>query len=171
MSEKPHSRGPGPDDDADAPAALPDGPAPDAEVDLGRLAGLLGYQLRRAEVAAIQSFNAHMAEFRISPGQLGVMLVAEANPGINQTRVGRALGIDRSTLVSIIDALEGRSLIARTPSASDRRSHALRLTRAGEAFLKALAPRLARHEDEIAHGLSPADRKRLLDSLARIVAP
>jgi DNA-binding MarR family transcriptional regulator len=137
----------------------------EAEPNRGRLLGLLGYFLRRADVFTFQSFNAHMAEDRISPGQLGVLLMCEANPGINQTRLGKALGIDRSTLVAM---LEGRGLVARTPSATDRRSHALRLTRQGEAFLKAMQPRLARHEAELVRNLSAAERRLLMDLLARI---
>lgn len=103
-----------------------------------------------------------------SNSQLGVLLMAEANPGINQTRLGKALGIDRSTLVAMIDLLESRALVARTPSATDRRSHALKLTRQGEAFLKAMQPRLARHEAELARNLSAAERRLLMDLLARI---
>jgi len=141
----------------------------EAEPSRGRLEGLLGYLLRRADVFTFQSFNAHLAEDRISPGQLGVLLLCEANSGINQTRLGKALGIDRSTLVAMIDLLEGRGYIARTPSAIDRRSHALKLTRQGDAFLKALQPRLARHEAEIARNLSAAERRQLMDLLARIV--
>ncbi len=140
----------------------------EAEPNRGRLLGLLGYFLRRADVFTFQSFNAHMAEDRISPGQLGVLLMCEANSGINQTRLGKALGIDRSTLVAMIDLLEGRGLVARTPSATDRRSHALKLTRQGEAFLKAMQPRLARHEAELARNLSAAERRLLMDLLARI---
>ena len=134
----------------------------------GRLEGLLGYFLRRADVFTFQSFNAHLAEDRISPGQLGVLLMCEANAGINQTRLGKALGIDRSTLVAMIDLLESRGHVARTPSAVDRRSHALKLTRQGEAFLKALQPRLQRHEAEIARNLSAAERRQLMDLLSRI---
>ena len=140
----------------------------DAEPNRGRLLGLLGYFLRRADVFTFQNFNAHMAEDRISPGQLGVLLMCEANVGINQTRLGKALGIDRSTLVAMIDLLESRGLVARTPSAIDRRSHALKLTRTGDAFLKAMQPRLARHEAELVRNLSAAERRQLIDLLARI---
>jgi DNA-binding MarR family transcriptional regulator len=142
--------------------------APEPPVGRGRLAGLLGYHLRRAEVAAMQNFGRHLGRANVSPGQLGVLLTIEANPGINQTRVGRGLGIDRSTLVALIDRLESRGFVARKPAPSDRRSHALSLTRAGEQFLAALLPDLARHEAEIAAALSAADRRRLIALLARV---
>lgn len=151
-------------------AAAPEGREGDAE-DRGRLEDLLGYHLRRAEVFAFQSFGAGLAQDRISPGQLGVLLMIQANSGINQTRVGRALGIDRSTLVSIIDSLEERGLVERTPSPTDRRSHALLLTANGEQFLKALSPRLEAHEAELVRNLEPAERAVLIDLLRRVVAP
>jgi DNA-binding MarR family transcriptional regulator len=151
-----------------AAAGAAEANAAEPPVGRGRLAGLLGYHLRRAEVAAMQNFGRHLGRANVSPGQLGVLLTVEANPGINQTRIGRALGIDRSTLVALIDRLESRGFVARKPAPADRRSHALSLTRAGEQFLAALLPDLMRHEAEIAAGLSAADRRRLIALLARV---
>lgn len=147
--------------------AAPNGQA----VDLGRLAALLGYHLRRAEVFAFQNFAAHLGDDGIGPGQLGVLLLVQANPGSNQTRIGKALGIDRSTLVSIVDSLEARGLVRREPSPTDRRSHALVLSAEGAAFLRAIRPRLDAHEAEIARNLSPAERAQLIDMLQRLAAP
>ena len=100
-----------------------------------------------------------------------MLLLVEANPGSNQTRIGKALGIDRSTLVSIIDMLEKRGLIRREPSPTDRRSHALVLSVEGAAFLRAIRPRLDAHEAEIARNLSAAERAQLRDLLQRLVLP
>ncbi len=141
------------------------------EIDRGLLGELIGYYLRRADVFAIQSFSRHMADDGISPGQLGVLLLVDANPGINQTRVGRSLGIDRSTLVSIIDGLEGRDLLQRTPSPTDRRSHALIVTATGAGFLNNLKPRLTSHEAELARNLSKSEVATLIALLDRIVEP
>ena len=143
----------------------------DNAVDLGHLSALLGYHLRRAEVFAFQNFAAHLGNDGVSPGQLGVLLLVEANPGSNQTRIGKALGIDRSTLVSIIDMIEKRGLIRREPSPTDRRSHALVLSVEGAAFLRAIRPRLDAHEAEIARNLSAAERAQLRDMLQRLVLP
>jgi len=140
----------------------------DAELDYGALADLLGYQLRRAQVAAYQNFANVLAGLNISPGQVGVLALVQANPGINQTRVGNALGIDRSTLVAVIDRLEERDLVARTPSPTDRRSHALMLTEAGAGYLEKLLPRLDEHERQIAVGLGDRERSALIELLSRV---
>ena len=154
-----------------APAQTGPAPAERETVDLGHLAALLGYRLRRAEVFVFQNFAAHLGADGIGPGQLGVLLLVQANPGSNQTRIGKALGIDRSTLVSMIDTLEKRGLIRREPSPTDRRSHALMLSEEGAAFLRAIRPRLDAHEAEIARNLSAAERAQLIDLLKRLAAP
>ncbi|MHA1536454.1 MAG: MarR family winged helix-turn-helix transcriptional regulator [Alphaproteobacteria bacterium] len=140
----------------------------DGKLAQGGLADLLGYQLRKAQVAAYQNFAEVLESQDISPGQVGVLLLVRANPGVNQTRVGNALGIDRSTLVAVIDRLEERQLIARTPSPKDRRSHALMLTSAGESYLKTMLPRLREHERQIAAGLSGDERRALISMLAKV---
>ncbi len=159
--------------EAGTPPSAEAADAPEAdEFDRGLLETLLGYHLRRAGVFAFQSFGATGPGHEgVSPGQLGVLLMVQANPGINQTGAGRALGIDRSTLVSIIDALEDRGLIERTPSPTDRRSHALLVTAKGDAFLKRIRPRLDAHEDELVRHLSAEERATLIDLLRRIVSP
>jgi DNA-binding MarR family transcriptional regulator len=143
----------------------------DTSLDFGRIDDLLGYHLRRAQVVMFQDFADAMAESGVSPGQIGVLLLVAANPGVNQTTVGNALGIDRSTLVSMLDRLEERKVIARTPSPRDRRSHALLLTAKGQEFLAALLPRLDRHEQRIASRLSAAERATLIGLLRRVTGP
>lgn len=162
---------------AKAPQGAPNGApggvqgrGPDGErLAYGRLDDLLGYHLRRAQVLSFQNFAEVLGD-KISPGQIGVLCLVRANPGINQTRVGNALGIDRSTLVAVIDRLEDRGLIERTPSPKDRRSHALMLTRGGEAYLDDTLPRLAEHERQIADRLSADERRTLIDLLQRVGA-
>jgi DNA-binding MarR family transcriptional regulator len=147
------------------------GGAEDGPLDFGRIDTLLGYHLRRAQVLMFQDFAEAMAETGISPGQIGVLLLVATNPGVNQTTVGNALGIDRSTLVSMLDRLEERKVVARTPSPRDRRSHALVLTAKGQEFLASLLPRLDKHEQRIAARLSASERATLVALLRRISGP
>lgn len=141
-----------------------------AEPDLrrGRLDNLLGYALRRAQLRAFQDFAETMAAYQLSPGQLGLLLLIEANPGLNQSTLAKAMGLDRSTIVAVIDQLEERGLVRRTVSPDDRRSYALLLTDSGIAFLDEIAPELEAHEGRIAADLSAAERQDLIGLLKRI---
>lgn len=145
--------------------ARPSGRPP---VHFGRLEHLLGYALRRAQVRVFQDFEAEMKELGLTPGQLGALFLIEANRGLSQSELGNALGIDRSSVVPLIDRLQKRGWVRRAVRASDRRAHALELAPAGSALLARLSPRLEAHETRIAADLTPGDRQRLLDLLAKV---
>lgn len=135
---------------------------------LGRLEHLLGYALRRAQVRVFEDFATELGEFGLTPGQLGALLLIDANKGLSQSELGTALGIDRSSVVPLIDRLQRRGWVRRGARASDRRAHALELAPGGLALMERLLPRLAAHEQRIASGLSTAERQRLFELLSRI---
>jgi DNA-binding MarR family transcriptional regulator len=134
----------------------------------GILPSLIGYQLRRAQIAVFQNFARAMAAHDITPGRFGVLEVIAANAGLSQSELGAILGIDRSTVVAVIDRLEKDGLVRRMKAPNDRRSHALKLSEKGAVTLAVLEQRVAAHERDIAGALSAAERKTLLSLLARI---
>jgi DNA-binding MarR family transcriptional regulator len=152
----------------EVPSDKPSGAGRDTETSLGLLPSLLGYNLRRAQVAVFQNFTEVVGAAELTPGQFGVLVVIEANPGLSQTQLGNALGIDRSTVVAVIDRLESRGLVARQASPTDRRSHALYLSEGGKATLRRMTERVRAHEREIARHLSPAEQASLIKLLSRV---
>jgi DNA-binding MarR family transcriptional regulator len=140
----------------------------DAEISLGLLSSLLGYNLRRTQVAVFQNFTEVVGASELTPGQFGVLVVIDANPGLSQTQLGNALGIDRSTVVAVIDRLEARGLVARQPAPKDRRSHALHLSDSGKTTLRRLTERVRAHERQIAKSLSADEQARLIELLSRV---
>lgn len=138
-------------------------------IQLGYLDGLLGYMLRRAQLAVFQDFLVQMKVFDLRPAQFSVLAIIQANPGLKQSRVSEALGINRANFVALLDELEQRKLARRAPAETDRRSNALYLTPQGEAFLeKAFRHLQAHHERRLDSILGPADKQRLLDLLAKL---
>lgn len=152
---------------ADAPRTLTATEDGERGVDLGRLTNLVGYTLRRAQMAAFRNFTRRFADLDVRPTQLGVLTVVARNPGLTQSRVGASLGIKRANLVPLLNGLEDRGLIDRA-RASDRRSHALHLTAAGDALLAECARREAVHEADLAAIIGPAGRDRLIALLAGV---
>jgi DNA-binding MarR family transcriptional regulator len=137
-------------------------------IELGMLRSLLGYHLRRAQVAVFQHFTETMGEAAITPGQFGVLAVINGNPGLSQTQLGNALAIDRSTVVAVIDRLEARGLVIRAAQPNDRRSHALQLSDAGVALLRRLEGMVREHERQIGRNLSSEDQRTLISLLDRV---
>jgi DNA-binding MarR family transcriptional regulator len=136
--------------------------------DFGLLPDLLGYHLRRAQSAVFQDFAASLNGAKVTPGQFGVLALIEANAGLSQTRLAEILGIDRSTLVAVIDKLEHQGLVERAARPNDRRSHALKLSRQGQSRFETLARLVKKHEARIARQLSARERQTLIDLLQRI---
>lgn len=62
------------------------------------------------------------------------VLAADTEPvaaPLSQSDAAHRLGVDRTTMVALVDALEGKGLVERQRSAQDRRRNAVRLTPAG----------------------------------------
>jgi DNA-binding MarR family transcriptional regulator len=140
----------------------------DERIDQGMLPQLIGYNLRRAQANVLQSLQTLMAPYDITPGQFGALYLVFQNPGLSQSDLGAALGIDRSSMVAVIDRLESRGLVVRAPSPVDRRSYALRLSGDGERLVNELAPQVREHDRAVAHHLSRAEQAALVDLLRRL---
>jgi DNA-binding MarR family transcriptional regulator len=141
----------------------------DTPIQLGELAGLLGYSLKRAQLKIFEDFLRCVAPLQLTPAQFSVLLLLDRNPGRNQTEIANTLGILRPNFVAMLDGLEGRDLCARMRSTNDRRSHILVLTEKGRAVL-ARAKKLvaAKHEARLNELLGPANRATLLGMLDKI---
>ena len=131
----------------------------------GPLSGLLGYRLRVAQQAVFRDFARSIPE--ASPGRVGILLLIDANPGVTQSRLAQAVGIDRSTMVGVLHALQGRELIERRRG-EDRRTNGLWLTKAGRTLVAGLKQRIRVHERRVAARLSSAERGQLLELLEKL---
>lgn len=140
------------------------------QVNSGCLPDLVGYNLRRAQSAVFQHFAETVSSHDVSPGHFGVLVFIEANPGMSQTMLARAIGIDRSSIVPVIDHLEGGGLVTRQKKARDRRTHELRLTDFGKSRLEALKTSVLAHDEEIAACLSADEKRNLIEALGKIMS-
>src|SRR5437773_200281 len=79
-------------------------------VNYGPLTGYLGYALRRAQMSAVGEFLEAFKELDLRPTQLAVLTIINENPGIRQTAVCAALGIQKANFVPLLNELERRGL-------------------------------------------------------------
>ena len=131
----------------------------------GLLSSLLGYRLRVAQQAVFRDFARSIPE--ASPGRVGILLLIDANPGVTQSRLAQAVGIDRSTMVGVLHALQARELIERRRG-EDRRTNGLWLTRTGRTLVASLKQRIRIHERRVASRLSAEERAQLLGMLEKL---
>jgi len=129
---------------------------------------MIGYNLHRALVAALSFFQNAVAPYDLTLGQYNILIIIHENEGLSQSVLGSAVGIDRSTMVAVIDRLERRGLVVRAPALHDRRSYALRLSPAGRTLIEELLPRVERSNREIVALLGSDEADRLKDCLRRL---
>jgi DNA-binding MarR family transcriptional regulator len=138
-------------------------------IELGPLDRLVGYHLRRASAALGSDFARSVEGTGMRQVLFGILSVISANPGINQATIGRVLGIQRPNMVTLVNELIRRGLVARIVDSDDRRAFVLNLTAAGEAMVAETLARIRVHEERMLAGLSAAERatlNRLLDRIA-----
>jgi DNA-binding MarR family transcriptional regulator len=96
--------------------------------------------------------------------------VLGAHEGANQQEIGAAMGIDPSTMVSLIDQLESAGLAKRRPRPTDRRAREVVITPKGRRVLKQARQLALQVEDDVLRGLNGAERRQLLALLRRALS-
>jgi MarR family transcriptional regulator, transcriptional regulator for hemolysin len=137
---------------------------PSAEPPVTEFAGQLLFRLWRASHVRVAEVLGSVA---LTPALFAILNVVGAREGIIQQELGSALGIDRSTMVSLIDQLERAGLAERRPSARDRRAREIAITPEGRRLLKRSRRMIARTEDEVLAGLTSDERSELMRLLRR----
>ncbi|MFZ3484102.1 MarR family winged helix-turn-helix transcriptional regulator [Sphingomonas sp. 3-13AW] len=139
-------------------------------VSLGVLDTLVGYHMRRLSTLFATDFANAVGDLGLRQVLFGILSIVGGNPGINQGEVGKALGIQRANMVSLVNELVDRELIDRRVAAEDRRAFELRLTPAGERCVEEAIGRIREHEDMLLSDLSAQERASLIQLLSRIGA-
>jgi DNA-binding MarR family transcriptional regulator len=137
-------------------------------VDRDILPELLGYNVRRAQIALWRDFVHTVAEGEIRPGMFSAIVLIRANPGISQIELAKELGIDKATMVGLTDRLEAAGWVVRTRSREDRRRYGLTLTAAGQKTYRELKREMLAHERKFVARYSAAERKQLIALLQRL---
>ncbi len=139
-----------------------------AKVDLGMLPRLLGYNLRRANQASWRTYVSFIGENKIRPGLFSLLILTRSNPGIAQIELGTHLGVDKASIVALLDRLERAGLIERRRCTRDRRRQGIFLTEAGAGELEALMTQVRQLERHMASRFSKAELDQFLSFLQRM---
>jgi DNA-binding MarR family transcriptional regulator len=129
----------------------------------------LGYLLKHAQLRMTELTTNALAPCGIDGRELGVLLVLASREPASQQQAAQRLGIDRTTMVAMVDTLEGKGLVSRHPDADDRRRNVVELTVAGQDTLRRATEASDDAEREFLAPLSPQAARHLRNSLQTIV--
>jgi DNA-binding MarR family transcriptional regulator len=130
----------------------------------------LTYLLRRVTEVAGRMANAHLEALGLDTRHYTVMAVVAAGGGSSQRTIADTLGMDRATVVALVDTLESQGLVRRVRSRDDRRANAVELTAKGRRALKRADALMDACELSFIATLSDTERTGLRDVLERLLA-
>lgn len=139
-----------------------------AKVDLGCLPKLLGYNLRRAHQSSWRFYVSTIGEKNIRPGLFSLLVLVKSNPGIAQIELGTHLGVDKASIVALLDRLEKAELIQRRRSTRDRRRQGIFLTAVGSGALESLLVEVKQLERQMASRYNKAELEQFIGFLQRM---
>jgi len=140
-------------------------------IDLGGLDSVIGYALRRAQVAIFQDYGELTGDLGITTTHFAVLRLVHRNPGLNQTALANALGAETPRMVLIIDELARRGLVVRLASTMDRRARAIFLSPEGRKMHGVVSRRVVEQNRRMIQRLRGDDCGALLRMLRNLATP
>lgn len=132
------------------------------------VAGRVGFLLQRAHRLLREEALATLEGSGTNPGQLTILGALTVRNDLTQSALTSATGIEKSSMVIFVDALEADGWVERRFDSEDRRARVVHLTAKGRKRLAVLGPRLEAVEERFLSALSRAERLQLVDLLRRL---
>jgi DNA-binding MarR family transcriptional regulator len=96
----------------------------------------LHYLLKHAQLRLAELTAPALDPFGISGRQCAVLLAVNQQAPSSQHDIAQRMGVDRTTMVDLVDELEAKGLVQRRPDPRDRRKNVVALTEAGRTTLE-----------------------------------
>lgn len=142
------------------------------DIDLGpQLSGRLAGLLKRAQAELAALHEEHLAPFGVSARELALLMFLDAREPESQQQAARRLGVDRTTMVALTDALEAHGLVVRRPDVVDRRRNVIELTGAGRKTLREATRASDEAERRLLAELDDAEAAQFRSLLRRVGVP
>ncbi len=133
----------------------------DQRHDLGAAFAWLARALVRAEDPVLRAHEVEMWDYAV----LGTL---EAGPASTQSELAAAVGRDKTRLIPILDRLEARGLLRRTPDPADRRNRVVALTPPGRELVASCRAGIREVEAALLSVLAPHERTAFVAALDRL---
>jgi DNA-binding MarR family transcriptional regulator len=131
----------------------------------------LFHLIKHAQLALGEITGRALAPLRITGRELAVLVALDAHEPLSQQEAAGRLGVDRTTMVDLVDSLEQKELVERRPDPADRRRNIVQLTTRGKRTLRAGGRAALAAEKEFLAPLDPAEAAQLAATLQRLLAP
>lgn len=139
-------------------------------IDYGVLDSLVGYGVRRAQIALYNEFLRSLEAWSITPPRFSALVIIDRNKGLKLTQLAQVLGIARSGAVVLVDALTEMGYVERQPVPGDRRAYGLALTPLGRKDLRKIEQAVVAQDERVVQRLKASEREQLLKLLDKLAS-
>jgi DNA-binding MarR family transcriptional regulator len=146
------------------PGSVPRRGQPPAE-----MADHLGYLLKHVQLRFSGLAAAALAPTGVSGREAAVLRAADSPQPLAQGEIARRMGIDRTTMVALIDDLQERGLVQRRQDPGDRRRNVVELTDAGQDITRRAAQAGEQAERAFLSPLSADEAQQLKKALRALL--
>ncbi|MDF2574747.1 MAG: MarR family transcriptional regulator [Agromyces sp.] len=129
------------------------------------------FLLARANALALAAGNEALAEHGLKVRSYAVLALAVEETRPSQRELAEFLRLDPSQVVSLVDDLQRRGLVAREPDPTDRRANVVVATEAGRALHERAREAAQSAQRRLHAALSAAQREQLAELLRLLAFP
>lgn len=133
------------------------------------LKNYFGYCLYKSAARLKALLDRKLSAEGMVTSQLGLMRILETGGAVSQVELCGTMGIDKATMVKLIDGLEQQGLAVRKASGGDRRVKLVEITAAGQRKLKVATRLRDEAEEEFLGHLTAAERQSLKTILPKLL--
>ena len=126
--------------------------------------------LKHAQLQLAELIGPALAPHGIDGRELAVLNALADQDPLSQQETARRLGIDRTTMVALVDALEAKGLVQRRPHPDDRRKNLVELTGTGHDTRHRATQASEDAERRFLAALDGDDAKRLKQALRALIS-
>jgi len=134
------------------------------------MADSVGYLIKQLRAAQERLVDAEMAEHDLTGVQWGPLLIIHHGIGTTAAEIARWGCVDTGAVTRMLDRLEAKGLVRRTPCPNDRRVMQLALTPEGERLCREIPFGLARVGNQLLRGFTPDEFETLKGFMRRMLA-
>lgn len=127
------------------------------------------YRLYKTAMRLRADMNAALSEHGVIGVQLGILRVLEVSGPTSQVELGRNLGIDKASMVKLLDGVEDLGFVVREADKKDRRVKWIKVTEKGRRMLKTASKVREGVEKKFLAPLSQAERQTLENLLRKLL--
>ena len=128
----------------------------------------LGWLLQQASYALLTEMNAGLESLGILP-RGHCVLSAAMTGSYSQSELANMIGLDKTTMVVLMDELESAGLAKREPSPTDRRARVIAVTPKGKRKAAQADEIIERIQRDVLGSLPARERDAFVDALTRLV--